>query len=62
MRIRRSDTEDATTTEELLATALTHDLSEWLRQYLGESDPVGPDTRASIFHVLMERMREGVVI
>ena len=62
MRIRRTDTEDATTTEELLAKAMTDDLAAWLRQWLGQTVEIGFNTKADIYHVLMERLRNGVEI
>jgi len=62
MRIRRKDSEDATTTEELLAHAITEDLAEWLRDWVGQSEPIGLDTKAAIFRTVMDRLDDGVEI
>ena len=47
---------------ELLATAMTEDLAEWLRGWLGESDPVGFNTKSDIYLVVMERLTQGVEV
>ena len=48
------------TEADLIATALTEDLVKWLVAWLGESEPVGLDTKADIFLVIMERLKKGV--
>jgi len=48
--------------EKLLAYAITEDIAEWLKKWLGENDAVGHETKTDIFIVIMERLLKGMEV
>ena len=62
MKIRRTDCEDTTTTEELLAAAITEDVAEVVRDWFGQSDPLSLGLKGDIHHAILDRFKNGVEI
>lgn len=46
----------------ILAEAVTEDIADWLKGWLGDGKLVGLQTKAAIFIVVHKRLKEGVEV
>lgn len=61
MRIRRKEDEDSERLDVLLSQAITEDIAKWLEGFwLGH--PVGFETKADIYNVVLKRFEKGIEI